>query len=288
MPKKSGLATQREMEIGRRVQQAREYINWPQPAFAAELDISRDRLASFEYGRTPLRFAVGYRLCHIFDVNPEWLANGEGEMKSGQVVPNLPLPEGFPAKSMFSRIYDASKTGTLKKKPAKGAKGAEGDEDLIPNFDATTYIVRGLTDLLSKEKFRSPLERQEFALEVTSYARDLALRLRRDKTRERAWAVSGRRSGAAKLAEIAGIPARNVKMVASLREGVKRLDQEIGKLDTAMKSLNPVAINASRLPRPEALEVVRLEDAMDKIARQIEEAERKIKVLMTKREPAAV
>jgi transcriptional regulator with XRE-family HTH domain len=287
MPKKSGLATQREMEIGRRVQQAREYINWPQPAFAAELDISRDRLASFEYGRTPLRYAVGYRLCSIFDLNPEWLANGAGEMKSSLVLPNLPLPEGFPAKSMFSRIYDAAKTGKTGPAKKKAAKAPEGDEDLIPNFDATTYIVRGLTDLLSKEKFRSPLERQEFALEITSYARDLALRLRRDKTRERAWAVSGRRGGAAKPSDVAGIPSRNAKMVAQLREGIRRLDQEIGKLESAMKALNPVAISPDRLPRPEAMEVVRLEDAVEKIARQIEEAERKIKVLMTRRTAAA-
>jgi transcriptional regulator with XRE-family HTH domain len=291
MPKKSGLATQREIEIGRRVQQAREYINWPQPAFAAELDISRDRLASFEYGRTPVRYAVGYRLCSIFDINPEWLANGTGDMKSSQVLPNLPLPDLFAPKSMFSRIYDETKAGKvsqLKKKPAKGAAGhAEGEEDLIPNFDATTHIVRGLTDLLAKEKFRSPLERQEFALEITSYARDLALRLRRDKTRERAWAVSGRRGGAGKPIDLASIPARNAKMVVQLRDGIKRLEVEIGKLDAAMKSLNPVAINPARLPRPEALEVVRLEDAVEKIARQIEEAERKIKVLMARRETAA-
>jgi hypothetical protein len=50
-----------------------------------------------------------------------------------------------------------------------------------------------------------------------------------------------------------------------------------------MQSLNPVAINPSRLPRPAALEVVQLEAAIEKIARQIDEAERKIKALMTPR-----
>ncbi len=284
MPKKSGLATQREIEIGRRVQQAREYINWPQPAFAAELEISRDRLASFEYGRTPLRYAVGYRLCCIFDINPDWLANGVGEMKSGQVLPNLPLPENFPAKAMYSKIYDQSKAHGEKKKAPKPERSPA--EDLIPDFDATTYIVRGLTDLLSKEKFRSPLERQEFALEITSYARDLALRLRRDKTKDRAWAVSGRRGGA-KPADLAGIPTRNAKTITQLRDGVKRLEGEVGKLDSLMKSLNPIALDPARLPRPDALEVVRLEEAIEKIARQIEEAERKIKVLMSKRDVAA-
>jgi transcriptional regulator with XRE-family HTH domain len=288
MPHKSGLVDQREIDIGRRVQQTREYINWPQPAFAAELDISRDRLASVEYGRTPLRYPVGYRLCVIFSISPEWLANGVGNMKSDQVILDIPAPEGLPAKAMFSRIYDQAISGksVVVKKPSRRPAP---DEDLIPNFDATAYIVRGLTDLLSKEKFRTPLDRQEFALEITSYARDLALRLRRDKTRERALAVSTRQGGSsAKAADLAGVPARNVKMVAQLREGIQRLEGEINKLDAAMKSLNPVAIDPSRLPRPDAMEVVRLEGAIDKIAQHIEEAERKIKAMMTRRPPPAV
>jgi transcriptional regulator with XRE-family HTH domain len=291
MPKKSGLVTQREADIGRRVQRVREHINWPQPAFAAELDISRDRLASVEYARTPLRYPVGYRLCVVFDINPAWLADGVGDMKSTLVLPDLPMPEEFPAKSMFSRVYDQT-TGAKNAKPIKEPstrwrRKQQPDDDLIPNFDATAHVIRGLTDLLSKERFRSPLQRQEFALEITSYARDLALRLRRDTTRERAMAVSTRRGGlSSRPTDLAGIPARNAKSVLQLRAGIRRLDQEIGKVDAAMQALDPVAINPSRLPRPAALEVVQLEDAMDKIARQIDEAERKIKTLMSRRPSA--
>jgi transcriptional regulator with XRE-family HTH domain len=289
MPKKSGLVNQREKEIGQRVQLARERINWPQPAFAAELDISRDRLASIEYARTPLRYPVGYRLCVLFDINPEWLANGDGEMASSLALPELPMPEGLPPKAMFSRIYDqfaASKPGSAKKNLSRRGGGKQTDGDLIPDFDPALHVIRGLTDLFSKETFRSPLERQEFALEITSYARELALRLRRDATKKRALAVSGRRGGS-RHADLAGIPAKNAGMVLQLRDGIRRLDQEIGKLDAAMKSLNPVAIDPSRLPRPSTLEVVRLEDAMEKIAQQIEEAERKIKSLMIRRTSAA-
>jgi transcriptional regulator with XRE-family HTH domain len=275
------------MDIGRRIQQVREHINWPQPAFAAELDISRDRLASIEYGRTPLRYPVGYRLCGQFSINPEWLANGKGEMKSDLVIPDLPMPEGLPIKSMFSKIYDQAISGKpiVVKKPRRASTV---EEELVVNFDATTYIVRGITDLLAKERFRNALEKQEFALEVVSHARDLALRLRRDKTSERALAVSNRRSDTAKVAELATIPARNAKMVVVLREGIRRLEQEINSLDAAMKALNPVAIDPARLPRPEALEVVRLEGAMDKIGQQIEEAERKVKALLAKRPPVMV
>src|SRR5580658_868816 len=119
MPKISGLVTAREKEVARRVQQAREHINWPQPAFAAELDISRDRLASVEYARTPLRFMDGYRICMVFDINPEWLANGTGEMRSNLLTPDLPLPEGFPARSMFTKVYDDYKAGKLATAPRK-------------------------------------------------------------------------------------------------------------------------------------------------------------------------
>jgi transcriptional regulator with XRE-family HTH domain len=189
MPKKSGLITEREADIGRRVQQVREHIKWPQPAFAEELDISRDRLASIEYGRTPLRYEIGYRLCVIFEINPRWLAEGAGEIKSTLLSPDLPKPEGFPSRSLFSRSYDeavATKPARIGKKPASSAAGkAEKNQVFLANFDATSHVVRGLTDLLAKEKFRSPLERQEFALRITSYARELALSLRRERTRER-------------------------------------------------------------------------------------------------------
>ncbi len=287
MPKISGLVDQREKEIARRVQLARERINWPQPAFATELEISRDRLASIEYARTPLRYPVGYRLCVVFDINPDWLANGTGDMTSSLAMPELPMPEGLPPKAMFSRVYDqfaAGKPVSAKKNLAR--RGKQTDGDLIPDFDPALHVIRGMSELFAKETFRSPLERQEFALEITTYARELALRLRHDATKQRALTVSGRR-GASKQGDMSGIPAKNASMVLQLRDGIRRLDQEIGRLDAAMKSLNPVAIDPSRLPRPSALEVGRLEDSMEKIARQIEDAERKIKSLMTRRTPVA-
>jgi transcriptional regulator with XRE-family HTH domain len=291
MPKISGLVSAREKEIARRVQQVREHINWPQPAFASELDISRDRLASVEYARTPLRFADGYRLCMVFDINPAWLANGTGEMRSNLLTPNLPLPEGYPPKSMFSSIYDqyvSGKPAPPIKKNTRLARQMEMAQDLIPNFDATAHVVRGLSDLLSKERFSSPLVRQEFALEVTTYARELALRLRRDATKDKTRPVAGRRGGPpAKHLDLAGLPAKNAKLVLRLREGIHRLDREIAKLDAAMKTINPVAVNTSSLPRAAAFEVGLLEEAIDKIARQIEEAEAKMKALMAKRATAA-
>lgn len=290
MPKISGLVSPREKEIAQRVGQVREHINWPQPAFAAELDISRDRLASVEYARTPLRYSDGYKICMVFDISPEWLATGKGDIRSSLLTPNLPLPEGFPAKAMFSRIYDQFTSGKLGqeiKKPSRRDKPKIAPGDLIPNFDATAHVVRGLTDLLTKERFGSPLMRQEFALEVTTYARELALRLKRDATKDRTRPVVGRSGGSSsKDVDLTGIPAKNAKLILRLRDGIHRLDREIGKFDAALKSVNPVGISSADLPRPAAFEVELLEEAIDKIARQIEEAEAKIKALMAKRNTA--
>jgi transcriptional regulator with XRE-family HTH domain len=286
MPKISGLVTAREKEVARRVQQAREHINWPQPAFAAELDISRDRLASVEYARTPLRFSDGYRICMVFDINPEWLANGTGDMRSNLLTPDLPLPEGFPARAMFTTVYDDFKAGKLASTPRKFSRIEQQrmQDDLVPNFDATAHVVRNLSELLAKEKFHSPLIRQEFALEITTYARELALRLKRDAARDRARPVQGRKGVSSK--DVAGLSARNVKLVGKLREGIRKLEKEIARLEGTMKGVNPLAVSASSLPKPAAFEVRLLEEAIEKIARQIEEAEAKMKALTSKRNKA--
>jgi transcriptional regulator with XRE-family HTH domain len=272
MPKKSGLVTPREVKIGQRVKRFRDQINWPQPAFASELGISRDKLASIEYGRTPLRYAIGYRLCFIFDVNHQWLANGNGEVKAATAALELPRPEGLPDRALFSAICDQAQAG----RPARQASNAQAPGkakagELIPHFDPTAHVVGFLSELFARQKFRSPVERQEFALEITSYARELALRLRRQRTKERYLAVPETRR--------AGMAAKNAGAVSGLQESIGRLDEEVKKLNAAMETLNPVSVNPASLPRSTETEILRLQDAIEKIARQIEDAEKGIRVL---------
>ena len=113
MPKKSGLETPREKQIGDRVKQFRDQINWPQTPFAGELGITRDKLASIEYGRTRLRYAIGYRLCFVFDVNHRWLTSGEGEVKAATAALELPRPEDVDPRALWSEI--APKVGQCSK-----------------------------------------------------------------------------------------------------------------------------------------------------------------------------
>ena len=285
MPKKSGLVTPREVLIGQRVKQFRDQINWPQPAFAGELGVSRDSLASIEYGRTPLRYAIGYRLCFIFDVNPRWLATGKGEIKAAAAVLELTRPERVPDKALWSEICDHAQPARPGRRAAAGRPPRKPkDSGAIHGFDATAHVTRFMGDLFAKEKFRSPVERQEFALEVTSYARELALRIRRERTRERYLTVStGRRTRESEPDQPGGTTKRNAGAVSRLREGVRLLHQQIRKLNAAMDKLNPVSVNPSSLPRSSEAEVVRLQNAIEKIAGQVESAETAIKFLLGRR-----
>ncbi len=284
MPKKSGLVTPREVGIGQRVKRFRDQINWPQPAFAAELGISRDKLASIEYGRTPLRYAIGYRLCFIFDVNHRWLAGGAGEVKAATAALELPLPEGVPERALWSAVCDQTFPGRSRRVSAGAPRKKSREKGAIPNFDPTAHVVGFLSDLFAKEKFRSPVERQEFALEITSYARELALRIRRERTGERYLAVSGgRRARESGPVESGGGSARNAGAVSRLRASIRRLSQHIHKLNASMEKVNPVSVNPSSLPRSSEAEIIRLQDAIEKIAGQIEGAEAAIRILLGKK-----
>jgi hypothetical protein len=276
MPNKSGKVTAREREIGERARCFRESINWPQSAMAPEVDLSRDRLASVEYGRTPLRYPAGYRLCFIFDVNPGWLADGVGEMKAPAGALNLPTPDAQPKRALFSEIWD--KVGGRKQRGeradsrGKAKKAVDKAEDLIPHFDATGHVVSFMAELFAREKFRSPLERQEFALEITAYAHNLALRLRRATTQQL--------HVAAPHGRVAEAPIRNDKMTHKLREGAERLELELEKLHRAIEALSPTGGSPAFAPRPVASEASRLHEAMVKIAEQIQDAEARIRMLV--------
>jgi transcriptional regulator with XRE-family HTH domain len=271
MPKKSGLATPREAQIGERVRRFREQIKWPQSALAGEVGISRDKLASIEYGRTPLRYAIGYRLCFIFDVNYRWLASGTGEMKAATASLDLPRPEGVPGRVLFSAACAKAGQRHDSRLAEEAGKTKRVGEDLIPNFDATAHVVDFLSDLLAKEKFRSPLERQEFALEITSHARELAMRVRRDRTK-------GSYRAGSKTRRIGGA-ARNTGAAGGLPESVRRLEREISKLAAATEDLSSGESSAGR--KSSEMEMARIRDALDKIADEVAEAEAAVRIALS-------
>ena len=68
------------MTIGDRIKKVREEKELTQQAFADALRIHRQTIASYERGIIAPRDRMITDICREFDVNPEWLQTGEGDM----------------------------------------------------------------------------------------------------------------------------------------------------------------------------------------------------------------
>jgi transcriptional regulator with XRE-family HTH domain len=108
MPPKSknmGKLSRRELEICQRVREVRDIFKWSQPDFAKELGISRVRLASYEYGRAPIRYWFAQTLCSKFQISQMWLATGQKPIN--RFIEISPEVESkIPARMLFSEAYD--------------------------------------------------------------------------------------------------------------------------------------------------------------------------------------
>lgn len=70
----------KDVGIARRLRDARIRLNLSQFDAARQLGISRERLASYEELRAPLRFDIALRFCWQFVFSEEWLALGQDEI----------------------------------------------------------------------------------------------------------------------------------------------------------------------------------------------------------------
>ncbi|HEY3762688.1 MAG TPA: helix-turn-helix transcriptional regulator [Verrucomicrobiae bacterium] len=76
MPIKSGKMNPGEAPICARLMEFRKSIGWEREPFAAQIELTHDRLASIELGRTPLRYDVAWRIHQVFGISLTWLARG--------------------------------------------------------------------------------------------------------------------------------------------------------------------------------------------------------------------
>jgi transcriptional regulator with XRE-family HTH domain len=104
VPKKSGLMSDAEAKIGARIKEFRERIEWPQSGFAYEVGITRNKLASIEYGWTPLRYALALRMCQRFNLSRLWLAKGTGSPQTNWEV-DKKIEASIPDKMLFSEAF---------------------------------------------------------------------------------------------------------------------------------------------------------------------------------------
>lgn len=77
---KKPVLSPEELGVARRLREARNHLNLSQGDVARQLGITRERLASYEDGRTPIRFDIALRFCWHFVFSEEWLALGEKEI----------------------------------------------------------------------------------------------------------------------------------------------------------------------------------------------------------------
>ncbi|PXA04348.1 hypothetical protein DDZ13_07390 [Coraliomargarita sinensis] len=116
MPKKGKTVVvqlpDREEAICQRFREIRKYKQWTQTEFAKELGISRDRVASYEYARAPVKYYLGMIACMRADVSPRWLADGSQPMFGYYDSPDEPKEERY-AHLPFSQVYDKFLSATF-------------------------------------------------------------------------------------------------------------------------------------------------------------------------------
>lgn len=68
--------------MNERIKLIRKHNNLSQAAFGMQLGVSRDVINNIEQGRnkTPISELMISHIIHTYNVNPEWLRNGTGDM----------------------------------------------------------------------------------------------------------------------------------------------------------------------------------------------------------------
>lgn len=102
--------------MNERLKQVRKTMNKTQKDFGGMLGVSRDTYASYETGRVIPNDTFIQLLCSIFNVNEEWLRNGNGEMftqTSENILDELAIKHGLTdkEKAILSAFLDLSPDG---------------------------------------------------------------------------------------------------------------------------------------------------------------------------------
>jgi transcriptional regulator with XRE-family HTH domain len=102
-----------EMEIGKRLRLFRQMLKIPRTAFALDIGISGERLASYESGRARLRYETFRALNAKYYIVPTWLATGTGIARASIPFDDAVFEGSIDPKRPFSEVYSSVLDGAL-------------------------------------------------------------------------------------------------------------------------------------------------------------------------------
>jgi transcriptional regulator with XRE-family HTH domain len=115
----------RQREIGARLKAFREGIKYSQASFAEILGLTRDQLASVEYGRTPLKYSVAWQIRFAFGLSLDWLWGGEMSPDDLTEDRHLPHPDSSRAgkNALLTDVFnDVHQLSGVEPRTVKGRK----------------------------------------------------------------------------------------------------------------------------------------------------------------------
>ena len=80
------------MTTGERIKLIRTQLKMNQTQFAKEIAVSTTTVCQLETGKYNIARTTKHILCQRFNINPEWLENGEGEMYSSNNTAEAIVP----------------------------------------------------------------------------------------------------------------------------------------------------------------------------------------------------
>jgi DNA-binding XRE family transcriptional regulator len=165
MPRKNPIHPQ-EIEIGRRVREVRGMDLRSRSEFASILNITKERIISYEMGRVPLPLKVGASVCSQFNISLLWLGMGYGPRSPYVLWPSLSarwhdindmslshfsslFQAGLPNDALFHRYESLLGSDTAVESNKYSAQGAEAVfSGFPPSILEKQARLRSIEDLL--------------------------------------------------------------------------------------------------------------------------------------------
>jgi transcriptional regulator with XRE-family HTH domain len=95
----------KSLGIGDRLRHVREMLDFSQEQFGQPVIVTRERMANFETGRTPLPAIKALQICETFIISEKWLATGEGVTRQYIDLLHDPVANALPAEMDFAEAF---------------------------------------------------------------------------------------------------------------------------------------------------------------------------------------